>query len=186
MRSVWLAALGGLLAACAQDDELGRYDNQRRVIGPAPLDTDARVLFGSRDGGVDAARDGGGTDAGGADDAGETDAAGADAGRAGDAAAPDAATATDAGRPDAAPAEPCRLSRDCLPAVRLRTCDPCPVAASTAEVAADPCLVEWLPGASVFAYGLVDCVADCPFTEDVCETPPGGVECRGGRCALLP
>jgi hypothetical protein len=167
-----LLLLAGLLAltACKESDELDTYDHQRRVTGPPPQPWDGRFVITHVDGTFDAAVP---PDA--AVDAtvdATVDAAPADA--AVDAAAADAAAYT------------CHGTADCTLAVRLRTCDPCPTAATGAEIGADPCTVAWVPGATVFSYDQPDCVAACPFSEQSCVDPAGGLDCRAGSCVALP
>lgn len=100
-----------------------------------------------------------------------------------DAAAPDASP--DAAAPDAGPAAVCVRPADCALAVRLRTCDVCPVAASYLEVRDDECVEEWFPEATLFSYGRDACVEGCVGGGTPCVAPPAGVDCVEGRCVVI-
>ncbi len=155
--------------ACTEDDDgLDAYDEQPRVTFAPSGRFDAGFEIVRRD---DA-------DVG---DAAPPDAA-ADAAIL-DAAAPDAAP--DAATPDAGGAGPCQRPADCVLAVRLRTCDSCPVATAYNEVRTDECVEEWFPDATIFSYGRDACVEGCLSGGTPCLAPPSSVDCVEGRCVVV-
>lgn len=96
-------------------------------------------------------------------------------------------------RVDAGPAEPdlCTNDGDCTLAVQLDDCDPCPLAVPLDALAADRCLVRYLPGATLGAYAPADCWAPCgPAAGDACLDAPAAATCDpprgpGRRCVVF-
>ena len=95
------------------------------------------------------------------------------------------ARAPDAAQPDAGPAS--TTVDDCALVMRLASCAPCPVAALVAEAAAERCVVPYVPGQLLTAYGPSDCAAACDVPPEglLCEAPPIGADCVEGACRAL-
>jgi len=124
-----------------------------------------------------------------AGDAGaDTGDAGADAADAGaDDALPD--VAPDA-TPDAEAARTCESDQDCVLAVQLDACDPCPIAAHIEGVLADRCRVVYVNGATLGTYAPADCWADCgEAIGEPCLEGPAAAVCDpprvAGRCTIF-
>ncbi len=124
-------------------------------------------------------------------DAAETD---ADVGADGSAADAEVDAAPDAvldAAPDAAEAAfMCNNDQDCVLAVRLPTCEPCPVAAHVDDVLTDRCLVVYIQGATIGTYTPADCWADCgDAIGEACFDAPAAAVCDPprsvGQCALF-
>jgi len=163
----WLLGVA-LLAGGCDDENLDDFDTQRRVTRPPATRFDAVFQFTPRDriDGADAA-------------AAPTDAAPADADTGADAGSdatpgPDASTLT------------CAQDGDCLLAVNLITCDPCPAVTNRAHIADRMCIVEYVAQQSIFGYGIPECVQGCQFNDNACLDAPRGAECTNGRCVPIP
>ncbi len=82
----------------------------------------------------------------------------------------------------------CERAADCDLAVQLDACDPCPIAATVAQIDADRCLARYVPGATLGAYAPADCWAACgDAAGESCLDGPIEAVCEGaaqgaGRC----
>jgi hypothetical protein len=80
----------------------------------------------------------------------------------------------------------CDVDEDCVAAVALEACEPCPVPATTAMLAEDACLVRFEPNGLLFNYLPVACTAACSV--DVRQQCGRALEvgaCEAGGCVLL-
>lgn len=128
-------------------------------------------------------------DAAGAADAGD---GGADGGDAGDGGPVDGAPdqAIDMAPVDMARGYVCQNDADCVLAVRLRACEPCPVAVHVDEVLADRCVVTYIEGATLGTYTPADCWAACgEAAGEACFEAPVAPVCdpprQAGRCTVF-
>lgn len=88
------------------------------------------------------------------------------------------------------PARMCSNDDDCVLAVDLPSCEPCPVAAHVEDVLADRCLAVYVQGATIGAYAPADCWADCgDAIGRGCFDAPAAAVCDPprsvGQCALF-
>lgn len=173
-----LLALAGLVALACQEASEPQFTPQPATTfeprpGP-PIVNDGSRPANAGDGGPDAAADGEAPD-GGAD--------GGDAAPVPVDAAPDA-------RPDASTERQCRNDGDCVLAVRLETCEPCPIAAHVDAVLAERCLAVYVEGATIGAYAPADCWAGCgDAIGEACFDAPAAPVCeppgQAGECVLF-
>lgn len=179
-----LAGLAALVAfACQEGSDPQFTPVPASTFDPAPGPPTA---FDSTT--PDAAGDGGEGD-GGAADGGDAVDGGSD-GDVGDG-SPDASVdAAPDVAPDAAAEPMCLDDQDCVLAVRLTTCDPCPVAAHVDDVLADRCLVVFVQGATIGTYAPADCWAECgDAIGEACFDGPAAAVCdpprMAGTCTLF-
>lgn len=93
--------------------------------------------------------------------------------------------------PDMAPAAyVCQNDGECVLAVELAACEPCPVAAHVDAVRDERCLAVYIEGATLSAYAPADCWAECgDVVGEACFDGPAAPVCdpprQAGRCALF-
>lgn len=91
---------------------------------------------------------------------------------------------------DAAGDPICQDDRDCVLAVRLTACDPCPVSVHVDTLLAERCVVAYIEGAALGAYAPADCWAECgEAIGEACFELPAAAVCdpprQAGYCALF-